>query len=107
MDKGTLNGLKANIEQIESATNNVLGFVCDHVMDALGEDETYGKSIKMTYTNEVADKPAIKRLFINDNGDVMFADSELAEYNLLRGDVTPNEAMALADDLINGYYTIG
>jgi len=107
MNKETLNGLKTNIEQIESATENLLGFVCDHVRDALGEDETYGKSIKMTYTNEVADKPAIKRLFINDNNDVMFADSEWEEYNLLNGEVTANEAIALAEDLINGYYTIG
>jgi len=107
MDKGILNGLKTNIEQIESATYNVLGFVCDHVRDALGEDETYGKSIKMTYTNEVADKPAIKRLYINENGDVEFEDAECEAYNLMSGDVTPNEAMTLAEDLMNGYYTIG
>lgn len=107
MDKGILNGLKTNIEQIESAAKNVLGFVCDHVRDALGEDETYGKSIKMTYTNEVADKPAIKRLYINENGDVEFEDAECEAYDLMSGDVTPNEAMTLAEDLMNGYYTIG
>lgn len=92
------------VQDITATTNKLIDKIGEYVKKALEGKED--KRLRFTYPIDVATKCAIKSLWLDDEGEVMFTDEELMDSNFNEADITPNEAIEIALDLTSGHYTI-